>query len=501
VSYRDSLAKEQQIYENCVDVHGLPPIFHYWTSHHLLPKVQAFGFKSPSDMFAQHLEKACHAGRPSRFVSLGSGNCDLEIDLARTLQRHGHDFILDCLDVNPAMLERGRLAAEQAGLSNRINFIASDLNSWQPDREYDAVVANQSLHHVVNLEALFDNVKRTLRPGGEFLISDMIGRNGHQRWPEALAVIHEFWSKLPPSYRYNQLLSCYEELYQSWDCSVEGFEGVRAQDILPLLIDRFHFHIFIPYGNVTDPFIDRAFGPHFDPASAWDRAFIDAVHRRDDAELASGRLTPTHMMAVLANEPISAPRFPAGLSPDRCVRAPDKIVQPSPQQKPYDWGAWPHDTQTELEIACQRLAQAAPEIRQRTLWAQDLQKLLDERTKWAVMLDKEMQERTAWGFGLDQHVSELIARVLALQADLEKCAALAPGMYQKVSALEQEVEERTLWALRLQQELAEQTSRAERLDRELFNLIHRPFYLARRVLSAIRNRLQSMLNSRRIRKE
>ena len=207
--------------------------------------------------------------------------------------------------------------------------------------EYDAVIANQSLHHVVNLEGLFDQVKRSLRPGGQFLISDMIGRNGHQRWPEALAVIHEFWRELPPSYRFNRLVGYYEELYQSWDCSTQGFEGVRSQDILPLLLDRFHFRLFVGYGNAIDPFIDRVFGCHFDPAAEWDRSFIDQVHRRDDEELIAGHLKPTHMIAVVTNE--RCDRFDGNFSPRLATPQPSPQNFPVRNFNPYQWGSWPHE--------------------------------------------------------------------------------------------------------------------------------------------------------------
>jgi hypothetical protein len=86
-SYQDSLAKEKKIYENCEDVHNLPPIFHYWSNLHLLPKLQSFGFSSPAGMFAKALDLFCAseaASRPSRanrFLSLGAGNCDLELEL------------------------------------------------------------------------------------------------------------------------------------------------------------------------------------------------------------------------------------------------------------------------------------------------------------------------------------------------------------------------------------------------------------------------------------
>ena len=81
----------------------------------------------------------------------------------------------------------------------------------------------------------------------------MIGRNGHQLWPEALEIVHEFWRQLPERYRYNRALKRYEELYENWDCSLESFEGIRAQDILPLLLEYFHFQLFVGCGNVIDP--------------------------------------------------------------------------------------------------------------------------------------------------------------------------------------------------------------------------------------------------------
>jgi SAM-dependent methyltransferase len=498
-AYQESLVEEKKIYDNCKEVHNLPPIFHYWSNRHLLPKLQSFGFSSPTGMFAKQLDLFCGSGavswpsRAKRFLSLGAGNCDREIDLALCLKG---DFTIDCLDLNPTMLERGRRASESAGLSLHLNFIPADLNSWKAADEYDAIIANQSLHHVVNLEGLFDQVKRSLRPGGQFLISDMIGRNGHQRWPEALDVIHEFWRKLPPSYRFNQLVGYYEELYQSWDCSVEGFEGVRSQDILPLLLEHFHFRLFIAYGNVIDPFIDRAFGCHFDPAAEWDRSLIDQVHQRDEDELASGRLKPTHVIAIVTNEPCAAPQFSGHFSPEFCVRAPEKNPS-SLRQKvlpPYDWNSWPHDQQEELKIACGRLAETGREIKQRTGWALGLNNELEERTAWALSLAKDVQDRTSWALRLEKDLEDRTAGALSLQSEVEKRTAWALDLKQQVEALENEVEERTLWALRLKRELAEQTSRAQQLENELYRLIHNPIHLLARLLKGMRNRLLNFVD-------
>ena len=101
---------------------------------------------------------------------------------------------------------------------------------------------------------------------------------------------------------------------------MEGFEGIRAQDILPLLLDRFNFKYFFGFSNVITPFIDRGFGHNFDSSSEWDRAFIDRVHDADEFGFHGGTLKPTQMLAVMTNEQISSSLYVRGLSPQMSVR-------------------------------------------------------------------------------------------------------------------------------------------------------------------------------------
>jgi hypothetical protein len=81
--------------------------------------------------------------------------------------------------------------------------------------------------------------------------------------------------------------------------------------------------LFIGFSNVISVFIDRGFGHNFDPARAWDRAFIDRVHERDEEEMTAGRIKPTQMLAVLRNENVSAVSCIPPLTPEFCVRMPD----------------------------------------------------------------------------------------------------------------------------------------------------------------------------------
>ncbi len=437
LSYTDRLLVERSRYEQDLEIHSLPAIAKYWVTEYLKPRLSAFGFDDPQRMIHKYVEQQCasHGSAACRFASLGSGNCDSEIELACYLRARGHkQFVIECIDLNPVTLARGRAAAVVYNLSEQLAFVEADVNSWQPGHEYNVVLANMSLHHVVELEKVFNNVKQSLAPGGTFIISDMIGRNGHQRWPESLSIVHEFWRKLPPSYRINRQLDRYEELYQNWDCSTEGFEGIRSQDILPLLIERFYFQFFFAFGNVIDPFIDRAFGPNFSADADWDRAFLHAVQKSDQQELLAGRLSPTHMLAVVSNDPNHLLVHEPPFTPEFCVRKTREISDsPLSSETAYEWSAWPHDSVTELRIICNRLALAEGRLRQQQDHAAITERELKARADWALGLEKLFNDRTDWALKLKQELDECLTRAQSMEVALRQSREVRPSPLQRLA--------------------------------------------------------------------
>jgi len=490
--YEARLASEIDIYRDCTDVHVLPPIFHYWSERHVRPALERHGFPDPAGMFLLALENQCEAqpGAALRFLSAGSGNCDLEVGIAAGLLAQGYDnFVVECLDLNGAMLRRGAERARERGVAAHLEFVEADLNRWVAQRRYHAVIADQSLHHMVELESLFGQIGQALHPGGTFAISDMIGRNGHLRWPAALEIVREFWKQLPPSHRRNCRSGRYEAVFEDADCSGIGFEGIRAQDILRLLAENFHFRFFLGFGNVIDPFVDRSFGPHFDPAAAWDREFIDRVHARDEAEIAAGRLGPTHMLAVLGTQPGAPPLFGAFTPPRVSVAgtADDSAIA-EPAQSVYDRGSWPHSAEAQLEIVCRmlegeenRLREQETELEAAVAQARRREAEFEERTAWALQLNRrlntalfslaekneEIAVGTAWARRLDEELAGKTAWAMRLESDLAERTELALRLEREIRRLEGELAARTAWAMRMESELAERTDWALRLDREL----------------------------------
>lgn len=317
---------QQQIdqYRDVANIHDLPEIFHYWSNKYIRPRLNTvIGVDSVTDFYAKSFlaaAKTCATETP-RFLSIGAGDCSVEVTVAKRLVELGlSSFSMECLELSPVLVERAVAHARIEGVTHLVSPIQSDINKWEaPGVRYCAMMANHSLHHLVELERVFDSVRNGLMSHGLFVTNDMIGRNGHMRWPETLEWIEAIWAFLPDRYKYNQQLKRLEKEFVNWDCSKEGFEGIRAQDILPLLVDRFHFQSFLAFGGIIDVFVDRAFGHNLHAASQQDRALIDFMQLLNDRLIDVGAVKPTNMFAVMSLNP-SATRQWRHWSPRFAVR-------------------------------------------------------------------------------------------------------------------------------------------------------------------------------------
>jgi SAM-dependent methyltransferase len=461
--YFEQLESEKSRYFDCENVHELPAIFHFWSNACLRPRLEAFGYSGPNDYFLKTIASVCRT-KPHGSISclsIGAGNCDLELWLSMELERIGFDHVsFTCLDINPSMLERGRKGVAGTSFESRFQFVLGDFNSWAPSRSYEVIIANQSLHHVVKLEWLLDNVRSALAEGGKFIVSDMIGRNGHLRWPAALDLVHHLWFYLPGTHRFNRSFRCYEKSFINRDCSSVGFEGVRSQDILPLLVEKFGFESFFPFGNIIDPFVDRSFGPNFSCNDQEDLDFILAVDQIDQCAIERAIIGPTHLLAVLSVEDGLPSRYPSGLSPEHCLRGIANSRSPISKEVEIQLlGGIPIKNRASL-VVCRVLEamqsrmdelevswiSKSREVAERVDWAQSLEKDLALAIQHFEGLQEELSSRTRWALELNSEVEQLILQVGELQSELEA---------------------RTKWALQLDEQIAERNACIKGLQSDL----------------------------------
>jgi len=318
------VAAEIEHFRAQINIHDLPQIFHYWSGKYLAPHVKdVFGLDNLYEVFAAELRASIlNAGGNPDILSIGSGDACIEIAVAKYMRAAGFTgFKFHCVELNPHLVGRAEAAARDDGLREHFEFHVADLSTWQANQTYGAAFAHHSLHHIVALEHVFDQVRDHLDDNGSFVTADMIGRNGHMRWPEALNVISELWTRIPQRYKYHHIWGREVDPYDNWDCSGEGFEGIRAQDILPCLIERFHFSKLCVWGGILDPFVDRGYGHNFDPNRPEDLAFIDELWAREIDLLRTRTITPTVMVATMRKKP--GPLTSSfGLTAAECIRRP-----------------------------------------------------------------------------------------------------------------------------------------------------------------------------------
>ena len=323
-SYDARVASQIDQYSETINIHDLPGIFDYWSSTYLDPKIEnVFGATEAREIIAAAwTENEPIESEGYSFASLGAGDCSVELAVAQQLIARGvENFTIDAFELSGPLLDRARAAIQEHALEEHFRLRECDVNHHQIENTYDGVMAHHSLHHFLNLERIFDNVRQMLAPKANFVVWDMIGRNGHMRWPETLSILEHLWKILPDAKKYHHQLRQMWPDFVNFDCSKEGFEGIRAQDILPTLIDRFYASHFVVAGGITEIFVDRSFGPNFDLGNEGDLRFIDFVEHLNSRLIECGSIKPTLMFATFKMEPCDC-RHEGHLTPELCLRLP-----------------------------------------------------------------------------------------------------------------------------------------------------------------------------------
>ena len=131
-------------------------------------------------------------------LSLGCGGGGLE--------RHGLQLQIaeqfDAFDVSEDALQLAKDEAQRSGQLESINYTVANLNKIEfAENSYDAVFASQSVHHIEALEHTMQQVSRSLKPGGYFIINEFVGPNQFQWTDVQLLHCQRLLEEIPESYR------------------------------------------------------------------------------------------------------------------------------------------------------------------------------------------------------------------------------------------------------------------------------------------------------------
>lgn len=324
--YKKRISQQIAQYKNVKNMHGsMSDTFTYWATQLNNPRFrEATKLTNFYECYKSYFVTAIEETGNNRLASFGSGEARVEIQLAKLIKDAGvADFQIECLELSPFQNERATELAAEAGVSEHIVPIVADFNSWRPEGHYAGFMAHHALHHVQELEHLFDAIKDGMLERSAFVTFDVIGRNGHMRWPETYELVNKMWQFLPPEKREHTILKRIDDEFFNHDCSTHGFEGIRAQDIMPELLKRFNFEMFVSWGGMTDVFVSRGYGGNFDISIKEDRGFIEFIDFLNELLLDLGHIKPTVMGSVLKKHEVESPRIYKDRTPEKMTRIVD----------------------------------------------------------------------------------------------------------------------------------------------------------------------------------
>lgn len=211
-------------------------------------------------------------------LSLGCGYGVVErVGIEQEIARH-----FEAYDIAPEAVAVAVEEAEKAGVGDRIDYAAADLNTieLEPDR-YGAVFAAQTLHHIEALEHLLDQIHGSLTKDGLFVVNEYVGPKRFQFPDEYLPLMDGLLAALPESHRRSlkdgrvkakAIRPKEDEVYD-----VDPSESVRSDEIMRLIEERFEIVFRADFGGTLLQFVLSDIAGNFDPADPRDVAMIDLV--------------------------------------------------------------------------------------------------------------------------------------------------------------------------------------------------------------------------------
>jgi SAM-dependent methyltransferase len=162
-------------------------------------------------------------------LTLGCGAGRLE----RTLLKDGVCQSFHGIDISEKAIADARETAKKERLP--LTYEVADLNFVElPEKTFNLVVAQTSLHHVLFLEHVAQQVRRSLKDDGYLWIHDFIGETQGQYDPKRLSLINQILSVLPEKFRINKINDRITTQIERPEPGHLGspFEKIRSEEII-----------------------------------------------------------------------------------------------------------------------------------------------------------------------------------------------------------------------------------------------------------------------------
>jgi SAM-dependent methyltransferase len=223
---------------------------------------------------------------------LGLSICCGDGEVERNLIRYRICQSAKGIDISPQAIELARSRASEAGMDGALSYRVGDVErlSLEPGK-YDLVVAWMALHHLRRLSHVFRQVRRTLKPGGIFVVNEYVGPARFQLPDRQVAFVNSFLSTIPEELRRKpdgQIKARFERAPVRQIIRHDPSEAVSSHRLLPLLRRHFDIAECVGYGGTLLNWVLEDVIQNFDPAKPDHRRLLDDLYETEREALRSG---------------------------------------------------------------------------------------------------------------------------------------------------------------------------------------------------------------------
>jgi len=216
----------------------------YWTCHPIINEyVNSIIAPDSSNILEWFAKNFAKGATFKRGLSLGCGTGAAD----RQAIQAGLCRFIDGIDISQSSIEAAKKEAFKAGISDRLQYSVSNLNSIKlPRGYYDFALCVGSLHHIENLEHIFNEIRTSLKPNAYVFINEYVGPSRLQWTEKQLDILNRVWEIMPLEYRKaGPIFPVNKEELSKVDPS----EAVRSAEIIPLIYNTFEVVAHIEYGG------------------------------------------------------------------------------------------------------------------------------------------------------------------------------------------------------------------------------------------------------------
>jgi SAM-dependent methyltransferase len=167
-------------------------------------------------------------------------------------------------DYSKNLIEKQRELTKNLGIKG-IEFHTVDLNDHEfESNQFDLVFGWGTVHHISNLDHLYSQIKKSLKPNGLFVMREYAEPNRIQLTKKQMDIVNSLLAVIPKKYRISpdgKLIKCQKISKEKYVIATDPSESIRSEDVIPRLLHHFkNAEVKLTGGTILQPLLANIAG-------------------------------------------------------------------------------------------------------------------------------------------------------------------------------------------------------------------------------------------------